>query len=278
MPTQTPLTDAITALTTYSNTVTGASDTTLSDAVATLASGYGGGGSGWTTDGIAKGSEPSGALTIGLTSSEKFRDRAFLNCTEITSVNAPYVERALGNSVFSGCTKITTASLPNFKETDSRYGGDMFTGCTLLETIDMPYAKPGCSFDGCSSLKSYTNKQTQPANSGFSSYQFRNCSSLEVIDYTYTTQFGCNYNNCTKLQTVVLRRSDAIVPLNNANNVPPTMKTGGSGCTIYVPSALISTYQTATNWSTVYAVGLTTFTAIEGSYYATHYADGSSVS
>ena len=40
----TPLTDAINALTTYSNTVTGASDTTLSEAVATLASGYGGGG------------------------------------------------------------------------------------------------------------------------------------------------------------------------------------------------------------------------------------------
>lgn len=40
-----PLTDAITALTTYANTVTGASDTTLSEAVATLASGYGGGSS-----------------------------------------------------------------------------------------------------------------------------------------------------------------------------------------------------------------------------------------
>lgn len=44
MPTTTPLTDAINALTTYANSVTGASDTTLSDAVATLASGYGGGG------------------------------------------------------------------------------------------------------------------------------------------------------------------------------------------------------------------------------------------
>lgn len=39
-----PLTDAINALTTYANTVTGASDTTLSEAVATLANGYGGGG------------------------------------------------------------------------------------------------------------------------------------------------------------------------------------------------------------------------------------------
>ena len=40
----TPLTDSINALTTYANEVTGASDTNLSDAVHTLASGYGGGG------------------------------------------------------------------------------------------------------------------------------------------------------------------------------------------------------------------------------------------
>jgi hypothetical protein len=44
MATTKPLTDAITALTTYANGVTGASDTNLSDAVRTLADGYGGGG------------------------------------------------------------------------------------------------------------------------------------------------------------------------------------------------------------------------------------------
>lgn len=44
MPTTTPLTDAIQALTTYANEVTGANDTTLSEAVATLAAGYGQGG------------------------------------------------------------------------------------------------------------------------------------------------------------------------------------------------------------------------------------------
>jgi hypothetical protein len=44
----TPLTDAINALTTYANGVTGASDTNLSDAVRSLADGYGGGGGGYT--------------------------------------------------------------------------------------------------------------------------------------------------------------------------------------------------------------------------------------
>lgn len=42
----TPLTDAINALTQYANETTGASDTTLSDAVGTLVAGYGGGGGG----------------------------------------------------------------------------------------------------------------------------------------------------------------------------------------------------------------------------------------
>lgn len=44
-----PLTDAINALTRYANETTGASDTTLSDAVRTLCDGYGGGGGGLFT-------------------------------------------------------------------------------------------------------------------------------------------------------------------------------------------------------------------------------------
>lgn len=44
MPSTTPLTDAINALTTYANETTGESDTTLSDAVGSLVAGYGGGG------------------------------------------------------------------------------------------------------------------------------------------------------------------------------------------------------------------------------------------
>lgn len=52
MPTTTPLTDAINALTSYSNTVTGQSDQTLSEAVATLAAGWSntGSSSGYTPD------------------------------------------------------------------------------------------------------------------------------------------------------------------------------------------------------------------------------------
>lgn len=57
----TPLTDSINALTTYANEVTGASDTTLSDAVHTLANGYGQGGG--ITQGIEVATDSSGKIT-----------------------------------------------------------------------------------------------------------------------------------------------------------------------------------------------------------------------
>lgn len=54
MPSTTPLTDAINALTQYANETTGQSDTTLSDAVGTLVAGYGGGGGSVLPDGYTQ--------------------------------------------------------------------------------------------------------------------------------------------------------------------------------------------------------------------------------
>ena len=60
----TPLTDSINALTAYANEVTGGSDTNLSDAVHTLASGYGGGGGTWKQKVISPSSDMSNAIDI----------------------------------------------------------------------------------------------------------------------------------------------------------------------------------------------------------------------
>lgn len=62
----TPLTDSINALTTYANEVTGASDTNLSDAVHTLASGYGGGGASNIVTGTFKGTTTGAAMDVTL--------------------------------------------------------------------------------------------------------------------------------------------------------------------------------------------------------------------
>lgn len=77
------------------------------------------------------------------------------------------------------------------------------------------------------------------------------------------------FSSCYKLQTLVLRKTGSICTLDNVSAFTNTPMRGYNSLTgtVYVPSALISTYQTATNWKTLYDNGTLTFAAIEGSLY-----------
>lgn len=215
MPTTTPLTDAIQALTTYANETTGASDTTLSAAVGTLVAGYGQGGSGWTTDGIATNAEPSGALVLG---NVEVKNGAFCCKTGITSVSGQAT--AVLDSAFLGCSGLTSAMFPNI------------TG------------------------------QVQQSS-------FKDCKNLEIADLGSCYQINSSaFQNDNKLVTVILRRS-SVVALQTVSAFLNTgiRGYGGRSGTIYVPNSLIASYQTANNWSSIYAEGHVTFAKIEGSIY-----------
>ena len=94
------------------------------------------------------------------------------------------------------------------------------------------------------------------------------CQQLEFCDIGSTTGIGANaFANCLALDTLVIRKT-TLCTLSNVSAFTNTpLGSGGTGGTVYVPSALISTYQTATNWSTLYSGGTITFAAIEGSDY-----------
>lgn len=246
MPSNTPLTDAINALTQYANETTGASDTTLSDAVGTLVAGYGGGGSGWTTDGIADRSEPNGAITI-TTAVSSIKERAFQNCRGITSLTvegSPYIE----NYAFSGCTGLTAINAPNWTRLYSNnYNASsyQFSGCTGLTSISFP---------------AY-------GNYAIPSYAFQNCSNLTIADFGGGSGLQNSFQGCSSLRTLVLRRTGSITTLSawSANTLGGIYQNPAAS-TIYVPSDLISSYQSASNWSSAYSAGVT-FAAIEGSQY-----------
>jgi len=144
----TPGADQLQALITFSNQTTGGSDTKISDAVATLASGYGGGGGSgeWTTDGLAQRAEPNGAITITASDIVKY---AFQYNTAITSVHAPNSGNSSGYA-FNECTGITKAVIKTS-------GINEFQKCTALTHVDY-------------------NGTTQVVN-----YSFYNCSSLTTI-------------------------------------------------------------------------------------------------
>ena len=96
------------------------------------------------------------------------------------------------------------------------------------------------------------------------------CQLLEFCDIGSTVGIASSaFANCYALETLVLRKTASVCTLANVSAFTntPMRGYGGKTGTVYVPSALISSYQTATNWSTLYNDGTVTFSAIEGSDY-----------
>ena len=138
-------------------------------------------------------------------------------------------------------------------------------------------------FHTCSSLASAVFPNALPGNSTF---VFQKCTNLQAVDYgsqTSSTLANGHFNNCKNLSIIVLRATNAVWTLANTtmfNDTP--FKSGGTGGTLYVPNALISTYQSATNWSTILGYANNQIKSIESTHtdpnapvdLTTHYVDG----
>ena len=174
----------------------------------------------------------------------------FMNgCTNLESINMPKINSLSNCDRFAqGCSKLTTVHLENC----TNMGGNTFNGCTSLVTIVLP------------------------KSSMFYANNFYGCTSLQTADILGSDRInGGVFQNCTVFNKLIIRRTGSVCPLTNINAFNGTpFASGGTGGEIYVPSALLSTYKTSTNWSTLDGYGTVTWKAIEGSYYETHYADG----
>ena len=104
------------------------------------------------------------------------------------------------------------------------------------------------------------------------------CSKLKKVDICLQTNVGARtFEICSVLDTIIIRSTTLCRMTEAASDVfrrATKFLSGGSGGEIYVPEALIDTYKSATNWSTLDGYGTVTWKKIEGSYYETHYADG----
>ena len=263
-----PLTDAINALTTYANTVTGKTppDTTLSDAVATLASGYGGGG--WSVDDIAL-HNITGDIVVTTSRIETYAF-AFLKMESITSSTVT----TIATYAFSSAQQLKSVDFPAV----TSISGYAFNNCSALETINVRNATSvsgGYVFQNCSKLV-YLSLPKNTSATG--SKLTRGCSLLERVELKCSRIDAQGLDNCPKLATVVLRKTDAITTLSNISAFSNTpFASGGTGGTLYVPANLKTQYEQANNWSTILGYANNSIQAIEGSYYETHYVDGTPI-
>lgn len=125
------LTDKINALTAYANEVTGESDTTLSEAVHTLADGYGQGGGDTIWTAIVERTATEINDKDGLC--KKVGGYTFYECKSLASVIFPSAT-SVGDSAFSKCTNLSSVELPSA----TSIGGYAFGYCYVLATLDLP--------------------------------------------------------------------------------------------------------------------------------------------
>ncbi|MDO4490739.1 MAG: leucine-rich repeat domain-containing protein [Lachnospiraceae bacterium] len=215
------------ALLAFANSKTGASDTSLGDAVARLAGGYGQGGgisldalSMYMIDGLTEIYSP--------TITKIQRMYAFAQMHSVTSINLPNVT-FIGAYAFFGDKYVTSVNLPKVDAIEYQ----AFRGCAKIEEIVLP---------------SY--------NSRFDTSTFEACDSLRKIDanriYFSTGVSLKNYSlSCKNLETLIIRNTDKIATLESRNVFgTATYKMNSGQGYIYVPSSLVDTYKANATWST----------------------------
>ena len=90
------------------------------------------------------------------TSNDKLGDGAFSGCSGLTSLTLPSSVTSIGDNAFSGCSGLTSLTLPS---SVTWIGWDAFTGCSGLTSLTIPSGVTWIgyyAFEGCSGLTSLT--------------------------------------------------------------------------------------------------------------------------
>lgn len=165
-----------------------------------------------------------------------------------------------------------------------RYGMGFVTS---LENLFLPNA----SLDAAQTIQGCTKLETAIIYQIKGNYSFSDCSKLNIVDITNKTENSSittySFNSCSSFKNLIIRLETAVASLTGIQAFQNTpFASGGTGGTIYIPKALYDhlgdgtalDYKSATNWSTIDGYGTITWAQIEGSYYETHYADGTVIS
>lgn len=200
-------------------------------------------GGGYTIEEIATLAEPSGDIVYAGTS---MASHGLDYRSGIMSFTAPNVTTVPAD-VLNNCSNCTDLYFPELRTTT------------------------GAAFRYCG--KDYsTGTAVFPKATSFAVRTFDRAPRAAVdIGPNYTGSFlsDCFYHNGGRqtIGALIIRYAGGVVPAATTDAINGLRD-------VYVPSALISSYEAATNWSTRVAGGYITFHAIEGSQYDGYWANG----
>ena len=192
------------------------------------------------------------------------RNAAFRKCRSLTSVTIGNSVTSIGDSVFSECSNLASVTIGN---NVSSIGKNAFNSCSSLTSITIPNSVAsigGYAFSSCSSLTSVTISNSITS---IEEYTFRGCSSLTsfTIPDNVTSIGKEAFSGCSSLTSITIPygvtsiRQEAFNKCSSLMYVyckPTTPPKGGSnmfnsnasGRKIYVPTASVETYKSASYW------------------------------
>ena len=183
---------------------------------------------------------------------------AFCNCYGITSLSIPNVT-SVGTNAFQYCNKLETLDAPNLTTLGQYAFSGNNTYKMAFKSINLPKCKaiPSSAFTYCT----YVTELVLPECTSVGNSSLTNCGNLQYVDLPKCTSI-VNYGlrNNGKLETLILRSEKMCTLSNSALN--GTKIWNGTGY-VYMPRALIASYQTATNWKTIYGKNANAFRALE---------------
>lgn len=173
--------------------------------------------------------------------------RAFFGCSSLITASFP-VCTTIGHNAFTWCYSLTTLSFPacTFISTNA------FWSCRSLTSVNFPVCTTinSSAFNQCSNLTSVSF----PACTTINNHAFDSCSKLTTISFPMCTTIGNSaFFKCYNLKSLYLTNS-VVCTLSHSNAFTSTPIGGYSNVTgtygsIYVPASLLTSYQTATNWT-----------------------------
>ena len=228
----------------------------------------------WTSDGIAAGTEPNGDVVLSETVTTLIPGFIGSSIRSFTGTGIKTIKSLGVNGIFQGCLNLETISFPELEAeipaiaNDSNVDNYCTVSKLLVPKSEGPHAQ---SLRGLPNLKKLAlpNIKSEPAVNAF---QLGNVTKLEKVDFGPNLSKINTYSfaNITSITDVVIR-SLSLVSLVNSNSMPQ------HEVKYYVPAALISSYQAASQWSSLYSNGYAVFLSLEGSPYENVYVDGEPV-
>ena len=196
------------------------------------------GGGGWDQKSITE----RNIEIINLDNSASFvANYAFYNNSYIQTVNLSYAT-TVRISAFYGCTSLSQVSLPMC----SSIGANAFYYCISLSQVSLPMCSyiSNNAFQYCSSL----SQVSLPMCSYIGGNAFEDCRSLSQVSLAICSYIGgYAFRNCSSLSIITIGYS-SVCSLNSSNAFSNAQITSSTG-SIYVPTSLVDSYKSATNWS-----------------------------